>query len=163
MGATGTDLATGHNQATAQNDPDSFKLTPSGDLMLSSGDDGQLIFVEQPGKTNQSVSFLDLLDPNTGLPFATPAGLDDAVFATSEKGSFYLADTTTNRVLKIDAEDLPIGSLYASVGSLSEFVRVNTRTGRVKALVRNLKGPHGLEFLPQSNDDDDGVNDNTTQ
>ena len=43
MGATGTDLATGEtNQPTAQNDPDSLKLTPDGDLMLSSGDDGQL-------------------------------------------------------------------------------------------------------------------------
>src|SRR3974390_1197825 len=49
MGATGTNLATGQtNQPTTQNDPDSLKLTPTGDLMLSSGDDGQLIFVEKP-------------------------------------------------------------------------------------------------------------------
>jgi len=41
MGATGTNLATGQtNQSTTQNDPDSLKLTPTGDLMLTSGDDG---------------------------------------------------------------------------------------------------------------------------
>src|SRR6202008_2097306 len=67
-GTNGTNLATGQaNQPTTQNDPDSMKLTPTGDLMLTSGDDGQLLFVEKPGKPDQSVSFLTLLDPSTGL------------------------------------------------------------------------------------------------
>ena len=85
MGATGTNLATGQtNQPTTDNDPDSLKLTPTGDLMLSSGDDGQLIFVEKPGRSDQSVSFVQLLDPATGLAVS---GLDDAVFATARKGT----------------------------------------------------------------------------
>jgi sugar lactone lactonase YvrE len=157
MGATGTNLATGQaNQPTTQNDPDSLKLTPNGDLMLSSGGDGQLIFVGQPGTAKQSVSFLTLLDPSTGLAVS---GLDDAVFATADQGSFYLSDTTNNRVLKIDAADLAIGSLYASVGSLNEFAAVDITTGRVTALVSNLNGPHGLEFLPNEEDSQD---DNTS-
>jgi hypothetical protein len=158
MGATGTNLATGQaNQPTAQNDPDSLKLTPNGDLMLSSGDDGQVIFVGQPGTTKQSVSFLTLLDPSTGLAVS---GLDDVVFATADKGSFYLADTKNNQVLKIDAANLAIGSLYASVGSLNEFATVDINTGRITALVSNLSGPHGLEFLPNT---EDGENDNTQE
>src|SRR5215469_16762611 len=81
MGATGTNLATGEaNQPITQNDPDSLQLTPTGDLMLSSGDDGQLLFVEKPGRRDQSVSFVTLLDPSTGLHVS---GLDDAVFATA--------------------------------------------------------------------------------
>jgi hypothetical protein len=128
MGALGTNLATGQtNQPTSQNDPDSLKLTPRGDLMLTSGDDGQLIFVSQPGTPRQAVSFLSLLDP-TNKPVS---GLDDAVFVTSRKGTFFLADTGNNRILKIDAAQLHVGSLYASVGSLNALVRVDLNTGVV--------------------------------
>ena len=64
MGGTGTNLATGQrNQPTAQTDPDSLKLTPLGDLQLSSGDDGQLALVSHPGTDEQAVSFITLLDP----------------------------------------------------------------------------------------------------
>jgi hypothetical protein len=153
MDATGTNLATGQpNQPTTQNDPDSLKLTPTGDLVLSSGDDGQLIFVEKPGSPDQSVSFLQLLDPSTGLAVS---GLDDAVFATAEKGTFYLADTSNNRILKIDVDRVPVGSLFASVGSLNELTVVDLHTGRANPLVGNLNGPHGLEFVSKGRDDDD--------
>ncbi len=149
-GTLGTNLATGQpNQRTATNDPDSLKLTPTGDLMLSSGDDGQLVFVEKPGRPDQSVSFLTLLDPSTGLAVS---GLDDAVFATARKGTFYLADTNNNRILKIEVDHVPVGSLFASVGSLNELAVVDIRTGLTTPLVNNLSGPHGLEFVP---DDDD--------
>jgi hypothetical protein len=87
MGAIGTDLATEmKNQPTSQNDPDSLKPIPGGGLMLSSGDDGQLIFVLNPDKPKRSVAFLTLLDPSTGLAVS---GLDDALFVTAEKGTFY--------------------------------------------------------------------------
>jgi len=148
MGATGTDLATGATGSTTQNDPDSLKLAPNGDLMLSSGDDGQLIFVSHPGSDDQSVSFLSLVDP-TG---AHVSGLYDAVFATHERGFFYVTDTNNNRVLKIEAEDLPIGSLYASVGSLKEVASVDLKTGKVTAFVPGLNGPHGILFLPNADD-----------
>jgi hypothetical protein len=104
MSATGKNLATGQtDQATAQSDPDSMKLAPDGSLMLSSGDDGQIVFVANPGTPGQSVSFLTLLD-SAGNPVS---GLDDAVFATATQGTFYLADTGNNRVLRIVADDLP--------------------------------------------------------
>lgn len=150
-GASGTNLATGTIQPTTDNDPDSLKLTPNGDLMLSSGADGQLIFVSNPGFPDQSVSFLSLLDPS-GAPVS---GLDDAVFATAERGTFYLTDTGNNRVLKIEAEDLREGSLFASVGSLNAFASVDFKTGKVTSLIPGLNGPHGILFLPNGDDDDD--------
>jgi hypothetical protein len=152
VGAKGTDLATGlPNQPTGQADPDSLRLTPYGDLMLSSGANAQLIFVSQPGTANQSVSFLTLLD-HAKQPVAD---LDDAAFATAYRGTFYLADTGNNRVLKIDAEKLPLGSLYASVSSLSALVSVDRKTGIVTPIVSNLKGPHGLQFVAHSEEEDD--------
>jgi hypothetical protein len=153
MGATGTNLATGQtNQPTTDTDSDSLKLTPTGDLMLSSGADGQLIFVEKPGRPDQSVSFLQLLDPNTGLAVS---GLDDAVFATATEGTFYLADTSSNRILKIEVDHVGIGTLFASVGSLNQLTVVDLHTGFTSPFVSNLKGPHGLEFIPRSDDDAD--------
>ena len=151
MGATGTNLATGQaNQPVTQNDPDSLKLTPTGDLMLSSGDDGQLLFVEKPGRPDQSVSFVTLLDPATGLHVS---GLDDAVFAAARKGIFYLADTGNNRILKIEVDRVPVGALFASIGSLKELAVVDIHTGHVTPLVSNLNGPHGLEFVPDTDDE----------
>jgi hypothetical protein len=150
MGADGTDLATGmKNQPTTQNDPDSLNLIPGGGLMLTSGADGQLIFVGDPDKPNQSVAFLTLLNPSTG---GAVSGLDDAVFVTAEKGTFYLTDTNNNRVLTIRAEDLPLGSLYACVGSVNEFARVDLKNGMLTSLVPNLNAPHGLVFVPQDED-----------
>ena len=119
--------------------------------MLSSGDDGQLIFVEKPGRPDQSVSFLQLLDPSTGLAIS---GLDDAVFATATKGIFYLADTNNNRILKIEVDHVPVGSLFASVGSLNELAVVNIHTGLTTAFVSNLNGPHGLEFVPNTDENE---------
>jgi hypothetical protein len=155
-GASGTNLATGKtNQATTQNDPDSLKLTPDGRLMLTSGDDGQLIFVAHPGAPDQSVSFLTLLDSG-GSPVSA---LDDAVFATAERGTFYLADTGNNQVLTIVVDDLPEGSLYASVGSLNVLGKVDLRTGRVVSLVPGLNAPHGLVFVPANSGDDNQQDD----
>jgi hypothetical protein len=155
MGATGTDLATGlRNQPTTQTDPDSLKLTPWGDLQLTSGADGQLIFVAHPGTDEQAVSFLNLLDPS-GSPVS---GLDDAAFATAERGVFYLTDTGNNRVLAISVEDVEPGSLFASVGSLNALVSVNLKTGIGSPFVKGipLKAPHGLVFRPQREGEDEG-------
>jgi hypothetical protein len=143
MGAVGTDLADGRQEPTAQNDPDSLKSTPGGGLMLSSGDDGQLIFVNGLGGLN-AVSFLQLRNPKTGKPVS---GLDDAIFVTATAGTFYLSDTGHNRVLAIHATGLTPGSLYASIGSLNEFASVNQTTGFVSSFAGSVKGPHGVAFV----------------
>jgi hypothetical protein len=150
QGAAGTNLATGQVQPTAQTDPDSLKVTPFGDLQLSSGADGQLIFVRHPGTHRQAVAFLTLLD-QTGAPVS---GLDDAVFATAPRGVFYLADTSNNRILAMTVDDLD-GELFASVGSLNAFVTVNTKTGVVTPFYAKLKGPHGIAFVPRRDEDEE--------
>jgi hypothetical protein len=152
MGATGKNLATGVVEATSQNDPDSLKLAPNGDLMLSSGDDGQIIFVKHPGSEDQSVSFLTLLDQSG----ARVSGLDDAVFVTSERGTFYLTDTNNNRVLKIEADNMEEVALFASVGSLNAFATVDLKTGKVTGHVAGLSGPHGILFLPNGDEENSG-------
>jgi hypothetical protein len=147
MGATGLNLATGAtNQPTTDTDSDSLVTTPQGALMLTSGNDGQLIFVENPGSSNQAVSFLQLIDPNAG---ANATGLDDAVFVTTPAGTFYVADTGNNRVLKVDVSDLDLMSLYASVGSMNVVGNVDLKSGVVTPLLTNVSAPHGLLFVPR--------------
>lgn len=142
-GATGTNLATGQaGQPIVANDPDSLKVRPNGDLQLSSGDDGTLTFIHNPG-AGQTVSFLQLLDAN-GAPVS---GLDDAQTVTSQDGTFYLAETKNNDILKIDVTGLTIGDIYADVGSLNVLGDVSQSTGTVSALLSGLGSPHGLAFV----------------
>ena len=153
MGATGTNLATGQqNQHISDTDPDSLKLTPTGDLMLTGEADGQLIFVGDPGSSKQSVSFLQLIDPSTG---GNISGIDDAVITTAKKEIFYLSDTGNNRVLKIEVDNVPVGSLFCSISSLNYLGLVDTHTGVATPFISNLNGPHGLELVSRGDDDDD--------
>ncbi|HEY4445644.1 MAG TPA: hypothetical protein VGN30_15270 [Steroidobacteraceae bacterium] len=160
-GATGTNLATGApNQPTPQSDPDSLKTTPEGDLMLSSANDGSLVFVERPGTPKQSVSFLKLLD-HSNNPLTS---VDDAIFATAHKGTFFIADSGNNRVLKIDADDLRVGSLYVSADALNVFAAVNLKTGVVTPVpgVTGLNGPAGIEFMARADGDGECSNNNSS-
>ena len=143
MGATGTNLATQQTGPTTQNDPDSLLATPFGGLMLTSGDDGQLIFVHNLEQFTRSISFLTVLDPTSGKHVS---GLDDTVFALSPTGSFYVADTGNNQVLKVDVTGVIPMSLYASVGSMNAVVSVDMKTGMATPFITNLKSPHGLAF-----------------
>ena len=148
MGATGTNLATGQTgQATTDTDSDSLVVTPFGGLMLTSGADGQLIFVNGFDQPSQSVSFLNVLDP-TGKNVSS---LDDAVFVLSPSGSFYVADTGNNQILKVDVTGLTPMSLYASVGSTNTVSSVDLTTGTATPFLTNLKSPHGLAFARDFN------------
>jgi len=147
MGATGTNLATGKVGPTIQTDPDSLKLSPTGSLVLSSGADGTLTFVANPGTGSQSVSFIQLLNP-TGAPVS---GLDDSLYATATQGIIYLTDPTGNTVYSIDASGLTVGELFAAVGSEKAFGTVNLSTGLFTTDLGPLNGldsPHGLAFQP---------------
>ena len=119
--------------------------------MLTGEADGQLIFVENPGP-KQSVSFLQLIDPSTGLAIS---GIDDAVITTAKKEVFYLSDTGNNRVLKIEVDHIPVGSLFCSISSLNYLGLVDIHTGVATPFVSNLNGPHGLELVSGDDDDND--------
>jgi sugar lactone lactonase YvrE len=148
MGATGTNLATGlTGQATTDTDSDSLVVTPFGGLMLTSGADGQLIFVNGFDQPTRSVSFLQLIDSSG----KNVTNLDDAAFVLSPSGSFYVADTGNNRILKVDVTGLTPMSLYASVGSQNAVSSVDLSTGTATPFITNLNAPHGLAFAPNFN------------
>jgi hypothetical protein len=149
FGATGLDLVTGQIETVPQNDPDSLKMAPNGDLILSSGDDGAIIDIKDPGTANQSVSFTTVAGATVGH-----AGLDDVIKPGATSGTFTLTDTATNKVYSFHATGLNPDDYYASVGSLKAFGQVDPTTGAFTALLSadnapgfNFSSPHGVSFV----------------
>jgi hypothetical protein len=147
-GATGTNLATGQTGPTTDTDPDSLKLTPFGGLMLTSGNDGQVIFVHDLELATHSVSFLNVIDPATNK---NVAGMDDVVFVTTPSGSFYVADTGNSQILKVDVTGLTPLSLYAAVGGQNAVSSIDMKTGNATPFITKLSSPHGLVFVSSFN------------
>jgi hypothetical protein len=152
-GATGYDTVTGKIDAVPQNDPDSMKLAPNGDLILTSGDDGTIIDIKNPGTSMQSVSFTNIKGVTAGH-----AGLDDVIKPSATAGTFYLTDTASNTVYSFHVTGLNVNDYYASVGSLKAFGQIDPTTGVFTPLITaanagnmNFASPHGLIFIPDKN------------
>ncbi len=161
FGATGLDTVTGKIELVPQNDPDSLKLAPNGDLILSSGDDGTIIDISKAGTAQQSVSFTNVAGVTSGK-----AGLDDVIKPSATSGTFTLTDTATNKVYSFHATGLNTGDYYASVGSLKAFGQVDPTTGAFTPLLSadnapgfSFSSPHGISFTadpaPATADKDD--------
>jgi|GEM_PF-472313 len=149
FGATGLDTVTGKVELVPQNDPDSLKLAPNGDLLLTSGDDGAIIDVKHAGTAQQSVSFTPIAGVGAG------AGLDDVIKPDATSGTFVLTDTATDKVFSFHATGLNTDDYYASVGSLKAFGQVDPTTGAFTPLLSadnapgfNFSSPHGVSFTP---------------
>lgn len=145
LGDTGTNLVTGQtNQPLPVTDPDSLKLLPNGDLLLTGEADGAYVFVKNPGTTHQSESFVDL--PTGDVP-------DDAIMPTSRSGTFYISNQGGNDVISVQVTKLNTKDLYADINAGSgpdanELVQIDPRTGVVTPVVTGLNNPHGLAFVP---------------
>jgi hypothetical protein len=147
-GATGFDTVTGKVEVVPQSDPDSLKMAPNGDLLLSSGDDGTIIDISNAGTAQQKVSFTDIAGVTAGH-----AGLDDVIKPDATSGTFTLTDTATNKVFTFHATGLNPNDYYASVGSLHAFGQVDPTTGAFTPLLSadnapgfNFSSPHGVSF-----------------
>lgn len=123
-------------------DPDSLKTTPSGGLVLTSGGDGTLTFIDNPGLPSQSAHSVTLSGA-AGVSIGSP---DDSIYATASSGTFYLTDTKANTVYAVSATGLTAGSsLFANVGNA--FGSVDASTGVFTPIVSG-SGLHGIEFVP---------------
>jgi len=123
-------------------DPDSLGTTPTGALVLEGGDDQKQLRITNSGTEQQA----SLIVSHQGIT------LDDTVFAPSTPGSSLLvADTSGNAVYKISGNFTP-GEAYTSSTNKGFVGSINSEDGSITPLVTGLKSPHGLAFLPNSND-----------
>jgi len=139
LGDTGTNLVTGQtNQTLPMTDPDSLKLLPNGELLLTGEADGAYIFVKDPGTAQQTESFVQM-----------PAGFvgDDAIMPTSRAGTFYISNQGGNDIIRVSMTGLNTSDLYADIPSENELVQIDPTTGKITPLVTGLSSPHGLAFV----------------
>ncbi len=147
LGDTGTNLVTGQtNQPLPVTDPDSLKLLPNGELLLTGEADGTYVFVKDPGTSHQTASFVQM-----------PAGFvgDDAIMPSSHSGTFYISNQGANDIVKAAVKGLDTKDLYADITSKNELVQIDPKTGAITPIVTGLSSPHGLAFVPSGGSDDD--------
>jgi hypothetical protein len=141
LGDQGTNLVTGKLETLPMTDPDSLKLLPNGDLLLTGEADGAYIFIKDPGTTHQSASFVKL--PSGFTP-------DDAIMPTAVSGTFYISNQGANNVISAHLTGLNTNDLYADIASKNELVQIDPKTGAVTTLLTDLNAPHGLLFVPDT-------------
>src|ERR1700751_5395954 len=141
--ATLIDVTNGQSVVSAQSDPDSLKVDPSGNLVLDSQQDGDLIFLNGPGFPNQVGYRLHLTSSST-----TPVTVDDTVFPTSASGTIYVADTPANIVYAVTSKVFPPNSAFTSAVDSAGYVgRIDLQTGAITPIITGLQAPHGALFL----------------
>ncbi|MBV8280002.1 MAG: hypothetical protein JO170_32700 [Verrucomicrobia bacterium] len=141
--ATLIDVTTGKSVVAAQSDPDSLKVDPSGNLVLDSQQDGDLIFLNGPGFPNQVGYRLHLSSSST-----TQVTVDDTVFPTQAAGTIYVADTPADIVYAITSSVFPPNSAFTSASDSNNYEgRIDLQTGKITPIITGLQGPHGALFV----------------
>ena len=136
-------IETGKTQVAPQSDPDSLKVDPSGNLVLDSQQDGDLIFLNGPGFPNQVGYRLHLSSSST-----TQVTVDDTVFPTQASGTIYVADTPANIVYAITSKVFPPNSAFTSATDSNNYEgRIDLQTGKITPIITGLQGPHGALFV----------------
>lgn len=155
--ATATNVITGAPVKLNLQDPDSMTLTPTGDILLDSQGDSELIMVRNPGTTKQSALQIPLTSP-----FGTPQ-VDDTLFIPSDDGFILVSDTPADTVYIIRKTEFIPGTAYSagvgaanSAGVTPGFVgRLDLDFGVLTPIVTGLNSPHGMAFVKTGTDDDD--------
>jgi hypothetical protein len=145
--ATLTDVTAGTSVVSPQADPQSITIDPSGDLVLDSQANGDLIFLRGPGFPNQ-VGFRLHLSDGTGNQVA----VHDTVFPSATNGTIYVTDTTANVVYAVSSNAIPPNSAFSASPSNGTLLRTDLITGQVTPIVTGFQSPHGALFvsaLPQ--------------
>lgn len=123
-------------------DPDLMTFDPSGQLVLDSQADQQLVFLDNPGTSSQSVSVLNLANQ-----------VDDTVFSGAGQQTLLVAAKGDNAIYEITG-DFAAGTAYSAAASNSaisstDFVgQLNLSTGNLSPILSGISGPGGEAFLP---------------
>ncbi|WCK54240.1 hypothetical protein PP175_23610 [Aneurinibacillus sp. Ricciae_BoGa-3] len=147
--AAATDVTTGKPVTLNLSDPDSSTVVPTtdtqygGDVMLDSQGDSELVFIKNPGKSDQA---------QTRLSLGTQ--VDDVAWATSSRGNLYVTDGSDNKVYTITGNFTP-GTVFVACPSdsgVAGFIgTLDLSTGTIHPFALGIKSPKGLHFVPQTN------------
>jgi hypothetical protein len=128
-----------------QSDPDSLKVDQSGNLVLDSQADGDLIFLTNPGTPNQLGRVLPLLNGSS-----KQVTVDDTVFPTASSGTIYVVDTSADVVYAVKSIAFPPSSAFAASDNTGVLAQVDLNSGQLTSIVVGMQSPHGALFVPSS-------------
>jgi len=142
MSSTPATLLPGNTPVTLNmTDTDSSMIDPSGDLVIASQQDSELVFVKNVGAATQSVSVLPV------TLYGNPWPLDDTRWSPASGTSFMLvSDTPAQLIYRIDP-----GTSFAANTAFSSgqgtVLQTNTTTGAMTPIYVGMNNPHGLIFV----------------
>ena len=146
--AQAINVLTGAQTTLNLQDPDSMTLDPSGDLVMTSQADAELIVVRQPGDKAQSVIQVPL-----SSPFGAPQ-LDDTLFTPNVDGYILVADKDANAIYAINKTVFAPGAAYSSAqttsnGATRNFLgKLDISFGQLTPVITNTGTLGGMAFVP---------------
>jgi hypothetical protein len=122
-------------------DTDSSMLDPSGDLVIDSQQDSELVFVSNFGTSSQAVSALPM------TLYGNPWPLDDTRWSPASGSSFMLlADPPAQLIYKITASGgFPASTAYSS--GQGTVLLDDISAGTMTPIYVGMNNPHGLIFV----------------
>jgi|HubBroStandDraft_4_1064222.scaffolds.fasta_scaffold55891_2 hypothetical protein len=144
MSSTPTTLLPGSTAVTLNmTDADSSAIDPSGDLVMASQQDSELVFISNVGASNQSTSVLPV------TLYGNPWPLDDTRWSPASGSSFMLvSDPPAQLIYKITAAtQFPASQAYSS--GQGTILETNTTSGVLTPIYVGMNNPHGLIFVTE--------------
>jgi hypothetical protein len=136
-------------------DPDSMKITPSGEVLLDDQGDGLLVF-------------WPVVSPNAPLrvlPLLGTVQVDDTVFATSRHGVLLVRRSRREHDFRGDTPVWPLDAAYSAAAAVpatkttpafpAYVGQLDLTSGAVVPVVTNLVSPHGMAFVGCRDEDRD--------
>jgi hypothetical protein len=144
MSSTPTNLLPGNTSVTLNmTDSDSSAIDPSGNLVVTSQQDSELVFVKNVGAATQSVSVLPV------TLYGNPWPLDDTRWSPASGNTFMLvSDPPTQLIYRIDSP-VNFGASTAYSAGQGTVLQTNTSTGVMTPIYIGMNNPHGLIFVTE--------------
>lgn len=139
--AQATSMLDGSAVSLNLTDPDSEAIDPSGNLVVDSQGDSELVFITNPGQPSQSAKVLPL------TLYTNPWPVDDTRFVPAGNAPYLLfTDAHTDTIFRVDGAFTAADAYSAGEGTI---LKLDTSTGDLTPIITGLGSPHGMMFVTQ--------------
>ncbi len=139
--ATAIDALTNQPVTLNLQDPDSMTADPSGNLVLTSQSDNELVIISNPGTSNQAVTLLPLSDAANN-----PVSVDDTLYPPSSSGAILMTDKS-GVIYQITGPAVHSGLVLSAAQDIGQLGSLDAATGIFTPVISGLGSPRGLAFL----------------
>lgn len=140
--AIATNIETGVATPLNLDDPDSLTITPAGGLLLDSQDTHEVLFINNPDTSSQTLDVLPIMWSKGST------SVDDTLFVPSVSGELLVSSTGSNTVYAIQSNSFVPGTPFSASDSSNFVGTLNTSTGVLTPILSGLDSPHGEGFIP---------------